>query len=762
MALALMLAALAQDPQEHFREALYQEIDRGDLAAAIELYGRIEKQAPAPLAAKALLRRGLCLEKQGKRDEARRLFEEVVRRHADQRETAAQAEARLAAAGPTSPDGAPRPQSIQDLIFDLGSPRDYEQFVSTMRRLTIHGEEAVPALQRAMAHPDVDLSAAAACVLVNLGKYDGTYDPLVRGIREDRILFTVGQNSFGLRITYDRNLASLIKQRPADRERFVREFLAARSYQDIKSYMDKASVAFSDVASQPEVQRRVDELFVSGPVQMCSSFLRRMDKKDEKRHLQLLLALDPADETSIERAKAMELHLTGTSYGRVDFALDPWVAALVRLDPDAKSDLLNPYLDHCEEHFPRWLRTGAHIIRSNTERMISRKLPILARALGEEGDKFGKLELRTEDFLLDRLSYQTWKGDDVPVVESILSYKYQSPLTWPEHRLKVLDYLCNYVRESNPLWDACAAYQIRTLDERGAGAAGFIESLTADGKTRLRAIIARELDDPNGRHGASLSMAQYVGIVPMAEKLAAIALDSARPEELRLRALDALRQGEAWSVNRSTMNRLAGSELSEGMIGELERRLHSFYHDPKIPESLATLADLLKNESYPEALRAGALSVFDNVAGMERLPVLIERATKDRSAGIRRWAVSTLDKYGGPAVHDAMVTALGDKEADIRELARSYILGHAVKGDAGLVAEALKDKSVEIRRKAAVALGSLEELEAVPALIERLNDPDPTVRKAVRDSLEAIKNRHDEEARWRAWFETVRPGGKPR
>jgi len=84
------------------QEGLYAEETEGNLDAAIKVYERVLKDFPGnrPVAAKALLRIGLCYEKLGKQ-EAQKAYRRLLKEYTDQPEPLARARARLAALGQT-------------------------------------------------------------------------------------------------------------------------------------------------------------------------------------------------------------------------------------------------------------------------------------------------------------------------------------------------------------------------------------------------------------------------------------------------------------------------------------------------------------------------------------------------------------------------------------------------------------------------------------------------------------------------------------
>lgn len=91
--------------EEQLEAAIHREIVLGDLQGAMEQYKAIfdTRGAPKPVAAQALFRMGQCLEKSGRRADARALYTRVVREYGGDVETKARAEARLADWGRSIP-----------------------------------------------------------------------------------------------------------------------------------------------------------------------------------------------------------------------------------------------------------------------------------------------------------------------------------------------------------------------------------------------------------------------------------------------------------------------------------------------------------------------------------------------------------------------------------------------------------------------------------------------------------------------------------
>ena len=101
MAVAFLAPAAAQDVEVALQRAIQKETVSGDLKAAIQEYKKIAANAGGnrAVAAKALVHMAECYQKMGDA-EARKIYEQVVREYADQKETVTLARARLGQSGP--------------------------------------------------------------------------------------------------------------------------------------------------------------------------------------------------------------------------------------------------------------------------------------------------------------------------------------------------------------------------------------------------------------------------------------------------------------------------------------------------------------------------------------------------------------------------------------------------------------------------------------------------------------------------------------
>src|SRR4051794_5585174 len=93
----MLLALPPQSADVRFRAAQQTETIEGDLKAAIKMYERIveDRSTSSDIAARSLIRIGMCHERLGSA-EARKAYERVLSRFADQSEPAKEARMRLA------------------------------------------------------------------------------------------------------------------------------------------------------------------------------------------------------------------------------------------------------------------------------------------------------------------------------------------------------------------------------------------------------------------------------------------------------------------------------------------------------------------------------------------------------------------------------------------------------------------------------------------------------------------------------------------
>lgn len=122
---------------------------------------------------------------------------------------------------------------------------------------------------------------------------------------------------------------------------------------------------------------------------------------------------------------------------------------------------------------------------------------------------------------------------------------------------------------------------------------------------------------------------------------------------------------------------------------------------------------------------------------------------------VRFEAASALGEIGDPRCVEPLITALGDSQQRVKEVAiRS--LGKI--GDPRAIApllEALKDTNWEVRGMAAKALGEIGDQRATQALIEALQNDTETVRWYIAQALTHITGQAfgNDVSQWQKWLQ---------
>ena len=116
---------------------------------------------------------------------------------------------------------------------------------------------------------------------------------------------------------------------------------------------------------------------------------------------------------------------------------------------------------------------------------------------------------------------------------------------------------------------------------------------------------------------------------------------------------------------------------------------------------------------------------------------------KSTEAGQRAGAARSLGEIG-PAAKDAvpgLIDVLKDPERDVRQCAAKALgeIGTASAPAASALAAVLGDRDWQVRRAAAEALGRIGTREGEAALKAARKDPNESVRKAARASLDRIR-----------------------
>jgi HEAT repeat protein len=114
---------------------------------------------------------------------------------------------------------------------------------------------------------------------------------------------------------------------------------------------------------------------------------------------------------------------------------------------------------------------------------------------------------------------------------------------------------------------------------------------------------------------------------------------------------------------------------------------------------------------------------------------------RDKSYPMRRIrAAQALEELRDRRAVDVLIEGLRDDSVNIRKFSAKALLKLADAKAAGALIERLRDRNEHwmTRRYAAIALGKIQGTRAKAALLEFLNEADPGVREAVRESYATI------------------------
>ncbi|KAA3656233.1 MAG: TIR domain-containing protein [Chloroflexi bacterium] len=148
-------------------------------------------------------------------------------------------------------------------------------------------------------------------------------------------------------------------------------------------------------------------------------------------------------------------------------------------------------------------------------------------------------------------------------------------------------------------------------------------------------------------------------------------------------------------------------------------------------------------ESGLEQLRNYRLSMTNLTAALDNIyPVrtYINELSHSNIDDVRENAAKQLGSLGDPTAGEALIKALGDQDSDVRYFAaRSLGQLQIETAQRPLIRLLEQDDDPDVRASAAVALGCLDDPNAIGALVEQLNHPDRFVRAGVLDALGQLK-----------------------
>jgi hypothetical protein len=710
---ALALVTAVQDPESRYREALYLEVDKGDLDKALELYRTVQADATAPEAvrARSAFRSAWCLEKKGQKVDAQGAYRDVLARFAGQPEITQKARERidrLASGESPAARSVTQEERIGEQILALGSTKQ-ETRDDAWRTLVLIGKPAIPALRQALSHKDAILSVMAACALVEMDEDEGVCSALMRGVRE------------GTTAQYPSFLNKLLKRQPE----CLKEFMEAFRKEERRGYLDRY-VRVLTWSAIPETRERLHELLLRGPKDLISSVLYALNISQEAELLDLLSKLVQSEE-SAERAQMLLEHssvkvtVTDTrAFARQIAALFPTIKGW---DPIRGTEKFVPADTILHECAGSWLRDpneGVHFFAHNQIQKLG---------LNRFGVVIHLLDEKLSDMNRYRLLWSLY-DDPHPVGDQVKAVVERA--LWAA-----------FDREKGPFQDA---------------AAEALLSLAAETHPRWEELIRLKLSEqlPQERKVYPPPFMRIQVVDPVCS------IPSRFPKFGRegQKRIQAMIYSKVKSEDEEEAIRAI--ELTSLIGGDLKRRVER-------------LSEVAQDEKAGERARLAAIEGIDvrphpnsiPDTTLPSAPAVLSLLLKDKNAKIRQQAAQVLTGWRCPETDRSLAGLVQDPEVDI--IAISYFLEGLEAPESKEkpresyfepLVNALKSPKPKVREKAAAGLAWMESIKAVPYLIPFLDDESADVRAHVRIALDAIKKRYEERAQWQEWYERVKPKDK--
>ncbi len=704
--IALMLAAgLALQAQEDaavlYREGLYEEIDQGNLEKAMELYGRVLKGGgDGAVKARALFRRGACLEKAGKKPDAEQAYRDVQERFADQAEIVKLARGRLAALSANGRGQAFSPEAeVQQLILDLGT-NDLTVRDKALQRLTLIGAAAIPDLKRALGHKDRVLAAGAARVLVTLEPMEGLYEALAHSP------FPNDLSSMG----------PLLEARPEDREKFYRDAEKMSS-----GYINVAVSGKEAFTKDDRLVRVIEDRIVAEHGKTGDGILTSIWRSiaDPGRYPGLVRRLLKEESGQRPRLKAL---------------LSQYSGANKESDRPELSKMLREGLKDLEGPDQMWVSS---LLSYMTPEDLFQGLCLSWLRSDQPQRRFGiAFALQLGDFNLRKLKeeyveliFDALAAEDVPLdAKADLARDSGQIEKFAEgpRKAKLLKYYLEVLRKTD----------LRVVELTSSGSS-YPRALSGP-----RVYVIKNLADdaPDWELIFHQEFRMYIPGMATTQEL-----------ETRLKSSDRLKSRFVEACKRA----MGDETVMVQQRGVLQLDL---YATPSERRGLAKLLPSAREEMISPMVRSLARG-FSPLTADEATVEAQEIAPlfKSPNAAIRRAMTAEFrTSVSPPAFTGIMKEALSDADAYVRYSALQYWSFRRTPEAVALLIDALKDPEDRNKLIAVQALGNSPTLDAVPALLPFLRSPNNDLRSTTQAALKAIQQYFEEQEQWRTWYEDMK------
>ncbi|WP_027409781.1 conserved virulence factor C family protein [Anoxybacteroides tepidamans] len=288
---------------------------------------------------------------------------------------------------------------------------------------------------------------------------------------------------------------------------------------------------------------------------------------------------------------------------------------------------------------------------------------------------------------------------------------------------------------------------------------------------KVREAFGEEVGESQGRKqslnehfGEVKVYVQMLYGLPMQVKLT----DGEREQRFGLPALfmEAVQEAQKYAGNVVLERKWVEKGVRYGALEDIGREVVEELSAAYPPERLNRIVQMFRQGEQAKTQRRVSLKVTEDMldnpdwtkryAALEQmaepgeadLPVLA-KALKDEKVSIRRLAVAYLGMIGGKKVLPYLYEALKDKAVSVRRTAGDCLSDIGDPEAIPVMIEALKDESKLVRWRAAMFLYETGDESALPALKAAENDPEFEVSMQVKMAIERIEG--GEEAKGSVW-----------
>jgi len=265
-------------------------------------------------------------------------------------------------------------------------------------------------------------------------------------------------------------------------------------------------------------------------------------------------------------------------------------------------------------------------------------------------------------------------------------------------------------------------------------------------------IIAALADPSEGVRQAARSALQQIHTTPSVRLLEQAAGDLKRPLVIRVQAVSLLGDLRATEALQAlikllsdpdeavrTASRAALETITLRRFNTAREWLDWWRQNPNLTreEMLQHLVEFQTEriENLSRVLEKLYLKILDDPKNQGDSAAFIEALTQCDLASVKKRAIKGITPLHGPAVRTALINALAETDASVRQAAADALAAQADASTAPALLKAMNDPESSVRAAAAHALGALKAKDAVSALKDMLSDTDVEAAVAAANAL---------------------------